>query len=284
MVSPFGGDGGDTLVDHTNGNRAVVEYVGLDMALTTNGGAVGRHARLQRLPRDLTVVLRLHVHAEPVRPARTVHRAVRARPREPEPSGSPAAEYVWDQRSGRSRKGWDTTCGVVLVRLADPSATAAPGHSITQVAMSERHVVRGVVRPVQLGRLHPRHPDELRRHGAPAEPCPAGLPEPVHPGPRRREEPPEPRLRGLQRLLPALDEHVLRRRGPCLRDDGRWRDLDRHQREPAGRSGRRSRPDAERAPRGRERHRRLLLAELARGDLVPLRDRASDGARRTTCS
>jgi len=38
MVSPFGGDGGDTLVDPANGDRAVVEYVDLDMALTTNGG------------------------------------------------------------------------------------------------------------------------------------------------------------------------------------------------------------------------------------------------------
>ena len=38
MVSPFGGDGGDTLVDPNNGDRAVVEYVDLDMALTTNGG------------------------------------------------------------------------------------------------------------------------------------------------------------------------------------------------------------------------------------------------------
>jgi len=38
MVSPFGGDGGDTLVDPDNGDRAVVEYVDLDMALTTNGG------------------------------------------------------------------------------------------------------------------------------------------------------------------------------------------------------------------------------------------------------
>jgi len=31
-------DGGDTLVDHTNGLNAVNEYVDLDMALTTNGG------------------------------------------------------------------------------------------------------------------------------------------------------------------------------------------------------------------------------------------------------
>ena len=38
MVSPFGGDGGDTLVDPADGNKAVVEYVDLDMALTTNGG------------------------------------------------------------------------------------------------------------------------------------------------------------------------------------------------------------------------------------------------------
>ena len=38
MVSPFGGDGGDTLVDPNNGDRAVVEYVDLDMALTTTGG------------------------------------------------------------------------------------------------------------------------------------------------------------------------------------------------------------------------------------------------------
>jgi hypothetical protein len=38
MVSPFGGDGGDNIVDHTNGDRAVNEYTSLDMALTTNGG------------------------------------------------------------------------------------------------------------------------------------------------------------------------------------------------------------------------------------------------------
>ena len=38
MVSPFGGDGGDTLIDPNNGDRAVVEYVFLDMALTTTGG------------------------------------------------------------------------------------------------------------------------------------------------------------------------------------------------------------------------------------------------------
>jgi hypothetical protein len=38
MVSPFGGDGGDVIVDPNNGNRTVQEYVGLDMFLTTNAG------------------------------------------------------------------------------------------------------------------------------------------------------------------------------------------------------------------------------------------------------
>jgi hypothetical protein len=38
MVSPFGGDGGDVIVDPKNGRRAVNEYVDLTMARTENGG------------------------------------------------------------------------------------------------------------------------------------------------------------------------------------------------------------------------------------------------------
>jgi hypothetical protein len=38
MVSPFGGDGGDVLVDPNNAKRAVNEYVYLTMARTENGG------------------------------------------------------------------------------------------------------------------------------------------------------------------------------------------------------------------------------------------------------
>jgi hypothetical protein len=38
MVSPFGGDGGDVLVNPANGNKAVNEYVDLSMASTVNGG------------------------------------------------------------------------------------------------------------------------------------------------------------------------------------------------------------------------------------------------------
>lgn len=38
MVSPFGGDGGDVLVDPANSDRAAVEYVDASIAITTNGG------------------------------------------------------------------------------------------------------------------------------------------------------------------------------------------------------------------------------------------------------
>jgi photosystem II stability/assembly factor-like uncharacterized protein len=38
MVSPFGGDGGQQLVDPQNGDLAISEYVELDMWKTTNGG------------------------------------------------------------------------------------------------------------------------------------------------------------------------------------------------------------------------------------------------------
>src|SRR6185503_17739291 len=38
MVSPFGGDGGDVIVDPNNAKRAVNEYVYLTMARTENGG------------------------------------------------------------------------------------------------------------------------------------------------------------------------------------------------------------------------------------------------------
>ncbi|HVB46383.1 MAG TPA: hypothetical protein VNF47_27250 [Streptosporangiaceae bacterium] len=38
MVSPFGGDGGDVIVNPANGDQAVNEYVDLNMASTVNGG------------------------------------------------------------------------------------------------------------------------------------------------------------------------------------------------------------------------------------------------------
>ena len=44
----FTGDGGDTIVDPNNGDRAVEEYVDLDMYLTTDGAVNDAHARSRR--------------------------------------------------------------------------------------------------------------------------------------------------------------------------------------------------------------------------------------------
>jgi hypothetical protein len=46
MVSPFGGDGTDNIVDPNNGNRAVNSYVDLTMASTTNGGRSDGHTEV----------------------------------------------------------------------------------------------------------------------------------------------------------------------------------------------------------------------------------------------
>jgi len=46
LVSPFGGDGGDNIVDPANGNKAVNEYVDLSMASTTNGGRSDGHTEV----------------------------------------------------------------------------------------------------------------------------------------------------------------------------------------------------------------------------------------------
>src|SRR5436190_1868068 len=46
MVSPFGGDGTDNIVDPNNGNRTVNSYVDLSMASTTNGGRSNGHVEV----------------------------------------------------------------------------------------------------------------------------------------------------------------------------------------------------------------------------------------------
>ena len=46
MVSPFGGDGTDNIVDPNNGNRAVNSYVDMTMASTTNGGRSNGHVEV----------------------------------------------------------------------------------------------------------------------------------------------------------------------------------------------------------------------------------------------
>ena len=78
MGSPFGGDGGDTLVDPNNGCNIVQEYVFLAMEVTENCGALGR----DRARRSATSIRAIRSRGSSRRSRRT--------PRSPI-TGSPAA-------------------------------------------------------------------------------------------------------------------------------------------------------------------------------------------------
>jgi hypothetical protein len=130
MVSPFGGDGGDTLVDHTNGNRAVVEYVGLDMALTTNGG-VSSGAPGSNSFREISPSCSAFTYTPS--PCDPLPRFIA--PFEPDAT-SPThwyagGEFVWDNQN----KGWSTTCSATACDWKIVGDTGA-GRSTTQIAAS----------------------------------------------------------------------------------------------------------------------------------------------------
>jgi hypothetical protein len=134
MVSPFGGDGGDNIVDHTNGDRAVNEYTSLDMALTTNGGrsnGAGDPAYREITPSCFAFTYT----PSPCDPgARFIA------PFEPD-SANPShwvagGQYVWDNEG----KGWDTTCGASACDWKIQYDTGA-GHSITAIGVNDRTYV-----------------------------------------------------------------------------------------------------------------------------------------------
>ncbi|MGB2952467.1 MAG: hypothetical protein WBB74_03610 [Gaiellaceae bacterium] len=130
MVSPFGGDGGDTLVDHTNGNHAVVEYVGLDMALTTNGG-VSSGAPGSNSFREITPSCSAFTYTpSPCDPNPRFIAPFEADATNPS-HWIAGGEFVWDNQN----KGWDTTCGASSCDWKIVGDTGA-GHSTTQVSVA----------------------------------------------------------------------------------------------------------------------------------------------------
>jgi len=103
MVSPFGGDGGDTLVDPNDGNRAVVEYTNLDMALTTNGGrTTGDPPSFREVSPSCFAFT---YTPDPCDPNARFIAPFRADPKAPTTHWVAAGEFVWE-----STKGFDTTC------------------------------------------------------------------------------------------------------------------------------------------------------------------------------
>ena len=127
MVSPFGGDGGDTLVDHANGNRAVVEYVGLDMALTTNGGVSDGSAGSNAF-REISPACGAFTYTpSPCDPNPRFIAPFEADGANPA-QWYAGGQFVWDNQG----KGWATTCGPTACDWKIVGDTGV-GHSITQI-------------------------------------------------------------------------------------------------------------------------------------------------------
>ena len=130
MVSPFGGDGGDTYVDKADGNKAINEYVYLDMALTTSGGKPDQTTGLAY--REMSPSCFAFTYTpSPCDPSPRFTAPVEA-----DPSNSThwiaGGEYVWDNQD----KGWDTSCSASACdwKIVGDSG---PGRSITQLAIED---------------------------------------------------------------------------------------------------------------------------------------------------
>jgi len=118
MVSPFGGDGGRTIVDPRDGTRAVVEYVDLDLARSTDGGRNWTEITPSCYPFTYAPIAGCDPTPRFIAP-------FRADPANPD-HWIAGGEFVWDNGG----KGWSTTA-TDWTKLYDTGA----GHSITAIAL-----------------------------------------------------------------------------------------------------------------------------------------------------
>lgn len=142
QVSPFGGDGGDTMVDKTDGNKAVVEYTGLDMNLTTNGGrSRGNGFAFREISPSCVAFTYTPDPCDPTPRFIAPFEADSADPNHWVAGG----EYVWDDHKAWGTRCSDTACDWKIVH--DTGA----GRSITAL---------GVNRVTYAGWCGPCNPDE----------------------------------------------------------------------------------------------------------------------------
>jgi hypothetical protein len=128
MVSPFGGDGGDTYVDKTDGDKAINEYTGLDMALTTNGGVSdGTTPSYREISPSCSAFTYTPSPCDPSPRFIAPFEADQTNPTHWIAGG----EFVWDNQN----KGWNTTCSASGCDWKIVGDTGA-GHSVTQLSMA----------------------------------------------------------------------------------------------------------------------------------------------------
>ncbi len=242
----FTGDGGDTIVDPTNGSRAVEEYVDLDMYLTTDA-AVNNIREIS--PSCLTAT-------DP--PAVCDPNPRFIAPIEMDVSNSrhwvAGGQYVWDDT-----KAWQTVCdghsGCDWKKVYD----TGDGHQVTALAANGATTYAawcGGCNPPTFARGLATNAGgtwhELSLAGVPNRYITSIA---VDPSNARAS------LHQRRLLQPPLDSG--RRRRPRVRVDERRRQLDRRHRQPPRRPGL-PRGDRGRIARGRHRGRRLHHEPLRR--------------------
>ncbi|HJP66762.1 MAG TPA: glycosyl hydrolase [Actinomycetota bacterium] len=128
MVSPFGGDGGDGIVDPNNSDRSVQEYVSLNMALTTNGGRSDGSTRSW-----ITISPSCFSQEEVASPCDPNPRFIAPFESDSQDLDHWVAggEFVWDNEG----KGWDTRCDADACDWKIVYDTG-PGHSVTALGVN----------------------------------------------------------------------------------------------------------------------------------------------------
>jgi photosystem II stability/assembly factor-like uncharacterized protein len=146
MVSPFGGDGGQQLVDPTDGDKTIAEYVGLDMWKTTVGGYAPADT-----PSDLSSINAW----EELTPACGAF-TYTPDPCDPLPRfiapftwdfddtdhWVAGGQFVWDNGGA----GWDTSCSATACDWTPVHDTGA-GHSVTALSVSGDTIYAGWCAP-----------------------------------------------------------------------------------------------------------------------------------------
>ncbi|MFL6099196.1 MAG: hypothetical protein ACJ71T_04495, partial [Actinomycetales bacterium] len=106
MVSPFGGDGADVIVDPNNGRRAVNSYVYLTMGRTENGGrSDGTTRAYTTITPTCTTLIAIEYDPHPCDPNPRFIAPYTADPKNIN-HWVAGGQYVWDNQG----KGWNTLC------------------------------------------------------------------------------------------------------------------------------------------------------------------------------
>jgi hypothetical protein len=128
MVSPFGGDGGDVIVNPANGDQAVNEYVDLSMAETSNGGrSDGSTSAYSTISPSCFNPIYTSSPCDPnprfIAPfSADIHNASH---------WVAGGEFVWDNQG----KGWNTACSATACDWVKVHDTGA-GNTINAIADS----------------------------------------------------------------------------------------------------------------------------------------------------